>query len=638
MSRRELSEATEHAPIPPARCLAFLRGEALPDADELDQLGDALLLPPNAKQGLGDVVARQDLRRFQEKLTELMQSSLVGRRLHAVGAPSAHEGLSELTRAGVAEITIRKIESGAMVPSGALVDRLIDALGIDDAGEKRTLRAWASLGAQNIREAARAIADLLLDDKVGRELWPYFTTAWGEGPPVRRDEPSVMHRISDSSPVSVAFAVEGAVSSELGQLPLLAEARREPVPRAWQGPLMKRWRYLPALPPLRAAEPDGLASRIRGMLWGAAVGDALSNRFSGVSPVERRTLMIAEGMRTVEALRARGGPDEAIALAEAAIERARRDERHVITGYLPDPRADWAVTGIPIGDTEVSFETVRHLVERGRLEPGALMAAFSARSPIHRVGNSTQRAVRAFDEGKPWDRCGARSAGNGALMRIAPTVLPYLGGSSTDQWHDVVAATVLTHADAAAIGASLGFVFVLRELLARPVGEVPASGWWIETFLRAAEDQTRARNLKAPKGSPLEDFTGRLSIDTVLSDLKAQLATGTVASLERRYWSGAFLLETVPMTLAILELHAAEPREALLAAVNGTLDNDTIAGLVGAAVGALHGLDALPREWRDGHCGYLASPFARERPDEDRLEPLIDAAVQRFVTDADAGE
>jgi ADP-ribosylglycohydrolase len=37
--------------------------------------------------------------------------------------------------------------------------------------------------------------------------------------------------------------------------------------------------------------------------------------------------------------------------------------------------------------------------------------------------------------------------------------------------------------------------------------------------------------------------------------------------------------------------------------VNDTDDNDTIAAIVGAAVGALHGAQALPRPWLSGLLG-----------------------------------
>ncbi len=70
-----------------------------------------------------------------------------------------------------------------------------------------------------------------------------------------------------------------------------------------------------------------------------------------------------------------------------------------------------------------------------------------------------------------------------------------------------------------------------------------------------------------------------------------------------RWYSGAYLLETVPCVLHILARHAADPEEAIVRAVNDTRDNDTVAAIVGAAVGALHGREALPQRWIDALAG-----------------------------------
>jgi ADP-ribosyl-[dinitrogen reductase] hydrolase len=63
------------------------------------------------------------------------------------------------------------------------------------------------------------------------------------------------------------------------------------------------------------------------------------------------------------------------------------------------------------------------------------------------------------------------------------------------------------------------------------------------------------------------------------------------------WYSGAYLLETVPCVLYILMRYAHDPEEAIVRAVNDTWDNDTVAAIVGAAVGALHGRAGLPRRW-----------------------------------------
>ena len=52
--------------------------------------------------------------------------------------------------------------------------------------------------------------------------------------------------------------------------------------------------------------------------------------------------------------------------------------------------------------------------------------------------------------------------------------------------------------------------------------------------------------------------------------------------------------------------HAAEPEEAIVRAVNDTKDNDTIAAIVGAAIGALHGEQTLPERWRRNLLGRTA--------------------------------
>jgi ADP-ribosylglycohydrolase len=55
--------------------------------------------------------------------------------------------------------------------------------------------------------------------------------------------------------------------------------------------------------------------------------------------------------------------------------------------------------------------------------------------------------------------------------------------------------------------------------------------------------------------------------------------------------------------LYILMKHADDPEQAIIRAVNDTRDNDTVAAIVGAAVGALHGKKALPDRWIENLSG-----------------------------------
>jgi ADP-ribosyl-[dinitrogen reductase] hydrolase len=58
--------------------------------------------------------------------------------------------------------------------------------------------------------------------------------------------------------------------------------------------------------------------------------------------------------------------------------------------------------------------------------------------------------------------------------------------------------------------------------------------------------------------------------------------------------------------------------------VNDTHDNDTIAAIVGAAVGALHGKDALPKRWIEKLSGRT------HESDDGKIFELIEQAKQIF--------
>src|SRR5205085_5705158 len=84
--------------------------------------------------------------------------------------------------------------------------------------------------------------------------------------------------------------------------------------------------------------------------------------------------------------------------------------------------------------------------------------------------------------------------------------------------------------------------------------------------------------------------------------------------------SSSFVLETVPSLLYILMRHGHDFEEAVVRAVNDTHDNDTIAALTGAMLGALHGRKAIPERW-------IRNLTGRTRRDDDgQVFRLIEAA------------
>jgi ADP-ribosylglycohydrolase len=306
-------------------------------------------------------------------------------------------------------------------------------------------------------------------------------------------------------------------------------------------------------PPL----PPGLTwSRIEGMMLGLAIGDGLGITSEGQLPHDRR---------------------------------ARHGE---LRDYIPN-RHDPRPMGFPSDDTQLAFRTLDQInLDRG-LNPGRLAERF-CRDHIIGIGSAVKGFVRAFKSGTPWDRAGQPSAGNGALMRIAPILIPHLRSGTPDLWVDTALCAMVTHNDTASITACLAFVNILWQLLG--MKSPPDPEWWLRAFVDVARDLETDRPY-IPRGGSFMDYSGPLS-QFVEDKVGWAYAQGLpVVEACDRWHSGAYLLETVPCVIYILMRHGHEPEEAIVRAVNDTKDNDTVAAIVGAAVGALHGRDKIPARW-----------------------------------------
>jgi ADP-ribosyl-[dinitrogen reductase] hydrolase len=376
----------------------------------------------------------------------------------------------------------------------------------------------------------------------------------------------------------------------------------------WRARLPWVSRAVPVPPTLIPSAPARLGAgtaaprdRVRGMLLGLAIGDSLGNTSEGMRPGERH--------------RAHG----------------------LIRDYLPNRREEMLPVGLPSDDSQLTFWTLESLLRRGYLDPVDLAEAFTRQHRIFGIGGTMTAFLFASRfGGKAWFEAGQPSAGNGALMRVAPVLLPHLRGMSEALWVDVVAATVLTHRDEAAVAASVGFVGLLAECLALPKNGAPPASWWPETFLRYGRPVETAAAAGTGTGDadhqvsyrsrvPGDPFRGSLC-ERVEQEVVRSVEKGeSVLSAAERWYSGAYLLETGPCVLHILGCHGGDPEEAIVRAVNDTKDNDTVGAIVGAAVGALHGGGALPARWRDGLLG-------RTREEDDgHVQELVDEAVTAFV-------
>jgi ADP-ribosyl-[dinitrogen reductase] hydrolase len=332
------------------------------------------------------------------------------------------------------------------------------------------------------------------------------------------------------------------------------------------------------VPPPLPAEFD--FSKVEGMMLGLAIGDALGNTSEGQLPSVRR-------------------------------------ERHgEIRDYLPNWYADNRPVGLPSDDTQMAFWTLEQMLEDGRLDPARLAERFT-RGQIFGIGGTVKQFLRNYKSGLPWEQCGAASAGNGALMRIAPVLIPHLKSPTPELWADAALAAMLTHNDAGSTAACVAFVSMLWELLAMTAPPPPE--WWLDAYVRTAselEGDTRYE----PRSEAVEYYQGPIWRFVQQRVGEAFQRDASVLDAGNSWYSGAYLLETVPTVIYILMRHGHDPEEAIVRAVNDTKDNDTVAAIVGAAVGALHGRSGLPARWIENLLGRTTDC------DDGRVFELLEAA------------
>jgi ADP-ribosylglycohydrolase len=332
-------------------------------------------------------------------------------------------------------------------------------------------------------------------------------------------------------------------------------------------------------------------SRVEGMMLGLAIGDALGNTSEGIRASERN----------------------------AQYGEIRNYQRHPRFG---DTR------GYPSDDSQLAFWTLDQLIVDGGFVPDHILDSFT-RSEIFGIGRTVRQALHGRKAGLDWHQCGVASAGNGALMRIAPNLIPHLQSPGPGLWTDTALCSMLTHNDSLSISSCIAFVQVLWNLLA--MEETPEPRWWVDTLCSVLK-QLETSDLYECRSPALSGFRGTLS-----QLLERELAAAWKSRLPvdkacDRWYSGAFLLETVPSALYILMHHAGDPEEAIVRAVNDTWDNDTIAAIVGAVVGALHGADSLPERWRRDLSGRTGLD------DDGRIQQLLAQAKAAFDRPDQEGE
>jgi ADP-ribosylglycohydrolase len=302
-------------------------------------------------------------------------------------------------------------------------------------------------------------------------------------------------------------------------------------------------------------------SRIEGMLLGIAIGDSLGNTSESMTPEQRK------------------------------------QEYGLITDYLPNKHAHNKPIGLPSDDTQLSFDTLEVILNKGRLDMEELAKVFSSHR-IFGIGKTVKEFLRNYKDYKdPWYMSGVvGGAGNGALMRIAPVLISSLANKTENPRADTILATMLTHNSPLAIGSSVAFVNMLYEFVSLKKGS-PDPDKLIKEFVEILEAFTGEARCNIRNTKIKSKFSG-----SAPTFIREALQFGyennmTVEQFGEYFGSGAYVLETDTVLLYILSKYLNDPEEAIIQAVNYTKDNDTMASIVGAAMGALYGKARFKESW-----------------------------------------
>jgi ADP-ribosyl-[dinitrogen reductase] hydrolase len=244
---------------------------------------------------------------------------------------------------------------------------------------------------------------------------------------------------------------------------------------------------------------------------------------------------------------------------EAQLPARRRDEHGEIRDYIPNRYCDDPI-GFPSDDTQMAFWTLEQMLKDGRYIPENVADCFCHRR-IFGIGKTVREFIANRKSGLPWYECGPNSAGNGALMRIAPILIPHLRQPTCDLWVDTALAAMTTHNDAGSTAACIAFVYMLWQLLG--MATAPEPEWWPTTYVRVArelEGETRYR----PRNAQPLDYDGPIwrLIEKSLTD--AYRRGLTVLDACSQWYSGAYLPETVPSVIYILMRHGHDLEEAIV--------------------------------------------------------------------------
>ena len=350
-----------------------------------------------------------------------------------------------------------------------------------------------------------------------------------------------------------------------------------------------------------------LQERSRGCLLGAAVGDALG---AGCEMMTRDGILSTYGR---------------------------------VTAYIPEQLQKFGggltrVAGCYTDDTEMAIGLALSLISmRGDVDTASIAEQHAKLySPWRGYGAGTTKVLEGLISGVASPlTCGLEltrpsyepkatwqgSKSNGGAMRIHPlgVVAARVGASPEVVRRATAAALLPTHTHPEAVDAACIHAMAVAHLL------VCASGLRILPLIEELSSfaQTPAMREK------LQTLRDGLVAGRSEADLIDSVEDGLIGL------DGVHAVEAVACALCCLAFHADAPAEGIIAAVGYGGDCDTIAGMAGALLGALHGEPEtwMPPEWMaglepKGHGGYSSTELARIANELAELPRLVSYEIE----------
>ena len=253
-------------------------------------------------------------------------------------------------------------------------------------------------------------------------------------------------------------------------------------------------------------------------------------------------------------------------------------------------------------DTDMTLALMESIIELGKVDPEDISNKFSQRCDLTRgYGIGTIKAVHALRAGITWHRVSRivfekGSFGNGAAMRVSPVGLFF--------HHDLEALR-----KAAMDQANLTHTHPLGEWGA--VMQASCVGLALQQdpkkFLKKEEIIIELREILWP---------GPVEYQRALNEMESIFAEGMKVEtrvIARRLGNSVEAHRSVPSASCVAMAYSPDFQDAVRAAISLGGDTDTIAGMVGAIVGAHVGERGLPAEWIEQlEEGPRGRSFARE--------------------------